>query len=226
LSESIGREVIAPDLPGHGKSACDPASIDDTLAAVCNVLSSFVSRVPLLGYSQGGRVGLLAALRCPAMISSLVLISANAGIEDEQLRRNRVTQDDAQAARIELLGVERFLNEWTTTGVTSTAHLDDVERAADRAVRLENSAEGLAAALRGYGQGVQPVVWPRLEELEMPVLVISGSEDSFYSDIARRMSRAITGSELVLVPGAGHNPLMEAPEATIDAVSGFLDRHG
>ena len=222
FAEILGREVIAPDLPGHGESRNAPSLFEDVVKAVCELTSSFGDPVPLAGYSQGGRLALAAALLCPRSVERLVLISATAGIEQEQLRRNRVTQDDALAARIELIGVERFINEWTTAGLTSTAGMEPADREQDRRIRLANTAQGLASALRGYGQGVQPVVWPELQTLAMPVLVVAGADDARYADLAVRMAEQIPQAELVIVSNAGHNPLVDNQGETVDAISAFL----
>ena len=225
-AERLNREVVAPDLPGHGNSAQAPADIDTVVEAVCDLTTSFPAPVPMIGYSQGGRIALLSTLECPDSVSHLVLISANAGIDDDQTRRNRATQDDALAARIELIGSERFIDEWTAAYLTSTAGMEPDERLHDRRVRLTNTPDGLASALRGYGQGVQPVVWRSLERIDLPVLVVAGSRDAVYTEIAHRLHEHIAGSELVIVHDAGHNPLIDAPDITYGVVSDFLDGDG
>jgi 2-succinyl-6-hydroxy-2,4-cyclohexadiene-1-carboxylate synthase len=226
LADMLGREVIAPDLPGHGLNADAATDVDQVVDAVCTLTSSLGQPIPLLGYSQGGRIALLTALHCAASIERLVLISANAGIETEQLRRNRATQDDALAARIELIGMERFVDTWTTEGLTSTEDLDRASRERDREIRMANTTQGLAQALRGYGQGVQPVVWSDLPDLTMPVLVVAGAEDDRYRDIATRMAEQIPAAELVVVPDARHNPMADQPEATVEAISAFVNSDG
>lgn len=226
LADELGREVIAPDLPGHGLSAEVSTEVEDVVQAVCDLTSSFAQPLPLIGYSQGGRMALLAALNCPTSVERLVLISANAGIEEEQARRNRTTQDDALAARIEMIGLERFIDAWTTVGLTSTERMDPASRERDRNIRMANTAAGLAGALRGYGQGVQPAVWSELPSLTMPVLVVAGAEDDRYRTIATRMADRIPDAELVVVPGARHNPLTDQPEATLEAVSAFVNSDG
>lgn len=225
LGSMIDRTIIAPDLPGHGRSVDEASDLTSAVTAVIDVLSGIGTPTPMLGYSQGARLALLTALRRPELVSALVLISGTAGIRSEQDRRNRATQDDARAARIELLGLERFLDEWTATGITSTEHLGATARRVDRAVRLENTAEGLAAALRGYGQGTQPVVWDDLRDLSCPTLLIAGANDERYAEIAAAMHRLLPASEMVLIDGSGHNPLADQPEQATDAISAFLDRH-
>lgn len=226
FADGIDRDVIAPDLPGHGLSADAATQVEHVVEAVCNLTSSFAQPVPLLGYSQGGRMALLAALHCPTSVERLVLISANAGIEQDQARRNRATQDDALAARIEMIGLERFIDAWTSDGLTSTERSDPASRVRDRDIRMANTAAGLARALRGYGQGAQPVVWSKLPTLTLPVLVVAGAEDDQYRAIATRMASEIPNAQLMVVQGASHNPLVDQPEATLEAVSAFINSDG
>ncbi|MDJ0790916.1 MAG: alpha/beta fold hydrolase [Acidimicrobiia bacterium] len=224
LASSLDWSLIAPDLPGHGGSASQDADVDSVVGSIVDLAEVLEHPLPSMGYSQGGRMALLAALARPDLFNALVLVSANAGIEIEQDRRNRLTQDDARAARIELLGLDRFLDEWTTTGITATSHRSDQDRQRDRALRAENTSAGLAAALRGYGQGSQPVVWSRLGEISMPVLVLAGEKDAVYTGIAERLADAMPAAEMVIVPGTGHNPLQDDPVVTAEAIESFLDR--
>lgn len=226
LAEPLQREILAPDLPGHGQSADAPTDVDRTVSAVIGIAEVEPVPPPILGYSQGARVAILACLEQRSAFSSLITISGTAGIDVEQDRRNRITQDDALAARIELFGMERFLDEWTSTGITSTSDLPEAQRALDRAIRDENTPGGLAAALRGYGQGMQPVAWDRLGEMDLPVLVVAGERDDTYRQIATRLADALPKAELAVIPDAGHDPLRDRPEPTVEVISGFLDGLG
>jgi 2-succinyl-6-hydroxy-2,4-cyclohexadiene-1-carboxylate synthase len=225
LAERIGRAIVAPDLPGHGRSVDAPTHVD----AVCDAVATEISRVgaggDVLGYSQGGRIALLTALRYPTLIGRLVLVSANAGIADAD-RTTRMAADRRTADRIRAVGVAEFLQEWTATGLTSTTHLPAATRAADLALRFDNSAEGLARAVEGYGQGGQPSCWDRLDEVTIPVLVVTGASDARYTDIGERIAAGIPHARHEVVPGAGHNPMLDAPAAFAAVVSGFFDRPG
>jgi 2-succinyl-6-hydroxy-2,4-cyclohexadiene-1-carboxylate synthase len=224
-ADQLHRTVLAPDLPGHGRSVGVSTELDDVINAIESTVASFVEPVPLLGYSQGGRLALLAATDRPAGISALVLISANAGIEDTSERASRAGSDASLAVDLSGATIGEFLDTWTTAGITSTIHLSAEDRAADRAIRQENSPLGLANALIGYGQGAQPSLWNVLTELAMPVLVMSGDRDEKYSAIANEMMSRIPDVERVSVPGAGHNPLLDAPIEAHASISDFLDRH-
>jgi 2-succinyl-6-hydroxy-2,4-cyclohexadiene-1-carboxylate synthase len=222
----LGRTVIAPDLPGHGRSVDASTDIIDVIDMVASTVESAGVPVPVVGYSQGGRLALLTSLERPDAFSALVLISANAGIENQDRRASRARADAATAERLATMTIDEFLDVWTSVGITSTEHLTVDVRDADRAVRLENSPLGLASALTGYGQGAQNSVWNKLSDLKMPVLVMSGGRDDTYTLIADRMAELIPNAERVTIGGAGHNPLLEAPDVAYGSISAFLDRLG
>jgi 2-succinyl-6-hydroxy-2,4-cyclohexadiene-1-carboxylate synthase len=224
-ADLLDRTIIAPDLPGHGASSAHSTDIDSVLATVETLLASPGGPRPLIGYSQGARVALLAAVRDSSEISALVLVSGNAGIRDPHERQIRATADDELAKHIESIGLASFLDAWTTEGFASLSHLSDEYRAWDRSIRTANTAEGLGRALRGYGQGAQPSVWDDLQNLAIPVLLITGSRDVRYTEIGAEMAMLIPEAESVVINDAGHDPLADQPEATFGAISSFLNRY-
>lgn len=211
----------AADLPGHGCTRVTPIDLPTTIAAVVAWLSSFERPPPLLGYSQGGRIALLAALQTPELIERLILVSTSPGIADAGERTARRRRDTALASRIEAAGVEAFLDDWLADSITGTSHLDKATRRADRATRLENSAAGLAGALRGLGQGSQPYVGNRIGELDVPLLSISGERDTKYGDLAAAMASQAPSGRHVTVDAAGHNVVLDAPDELATTVAGF-----
>jgi len=214
--------IHAPDLPGHGRSDAVPASFAEAVDGVGRYLSGFPVPVPLLGYSQGGRIALLTALEYPEFIDRLVLISTSIGIEDATERAGRRERDGRLADRIEMIGPAAFLDAWLDGPVTGTAGVGESRRRADRAVREENTASGLAAALRGMGQGSQPFVGELVSVLAMPVLLISGGRDERYGRIASSMATALRDGRHVSIPGAGHNVILEAPDDVRRLVADFV----
>jgi 2-succinyl-6-hydroxy-2,4-cyclohexadiene-1-carboxylate synthase len=222
----LGHTILAPDLPGHGRSVDASTMLADVIESVVAVVESAGYPIPVLGYSQGARLALMTALNRPEIVSALVLVSVNPGIEDPDARKARAASDIETASRIATVTIDEFLDMWTTNGITSTEHLAAEDRDADRAIRQQNSPHGLAGAVVGYGQGTQPSVWHRLEELSMPVLVISGARDEKYSLIADAMATRILDVERVTIDQAGHNPLLDTPDQTYGAISDFLDRRG
>ena len=76
---SSGREVIAADLQGHGRTADidRPMSIEvmaDDVAALANYLN--IEKADVMGYSLGGEVALQTAIRHPEKVNRLIVVSA------------------------------------------------------------------------------------------------------------------------------------------------------
>jgi 2-succinyl-6-hydroxy-2,4-cyclohexadiene-1-carboxylate synthase len=204
--------AVAPDLPGHGDfSERRPASF-----AACDAYLRALAgeRIALAGYSMGGRIALHAALALGERVGRLVLIGASPGLADPAERAARAAEDAALADRIEAIGLESFVREWS-----AQALLADVPRgiaeAAD-ADRMRNTASGLAAALRGLGTGVMPSLWDRLGELALPVELVVGERDEKFHAIAQRMEAALPEARLHVVAGAGHAVQLEAPDVVAD----------
>jgi 2-succinyl-6-hydroxy-2,4-cyclohexadiene-1-carboxylate synthase len=222
---SIERRSIqlhAPDLPGHGRTVVDSADVATTMSMLGNWLKSFDEPLPLLGYSQGGRMALLVALEYPDLVDRLVLVSTSPGIPNDTDREARRNRDEALADRIELIGLDNFLDEWLKGPVAGTSHLGDAVQVADRAIRDENTAIGLATALRGFGQGSQPFVGDRLSELDLPILTISGARDEKYTLLAAEIAASVPDGRHISIPGVGHNVVLEAPDELTAAVAEFV----
>lgn len=221
LAAELGVGLAAPDLPGHGRTQVRPVSTSAATTAVAELLAT-MPRPLLLGYSQGARVALQLALKHPDLISAIVLVSGSPGLP-ERARRLRQVADDGLAARIETIGVTRFIDEWLRNPMTATDAVSPELRAADRQIRLENTASGLAAALRGMGQASVPDSSELIGSLEIPASFVAGRRDPKYSELAAAMATA-RGTQPVLVTGAGHNVILEAPAAVATTVLGLLTR--
>ncbi|MDA0180965.1 2-succinyl-6-hydroxy-2,4-cyclohexadiene-1-carboxylate synthase [Solirubrobacter phytolaccae] len=199
--------AITPDLPGHGQAADRTPSFD----AVTAYIRALAPTHPftLVGYSMGGRIALNAAFSLP--LDRLVLIGASPGIPDPKEREARKQADDALAAKIETLGVEAFAREWGELPLWDGQ--PDRVRAAAYADRLRNTPHGLAQALRGLGTGTMEPLWDRLPELTVPVTLITGERDAKFRAIAEQMAERLPNANHVVIPGTGHAPQLEDPDA-------------
>jgi 2-succinyl-6-hydroxy-2,4-cyclohexadiene-1-carboxylate synthase len=212
------RSVARADLPGHGGSAAVRLDLVETTAA----LSVVGGEAAYVGYSLGGRLCLRLAVDRPELVTALVLLGASPGLADPTERAARRKADEALAAAIERDGTEAFLERWLTAPLFAGLR----PTPADLAARRANPPEGLAAALRLLGTGIQDPLWDRLGELACPVLLVAGAEDPKFAVLAGRMTNAIGPSaEVALIPGAGHAAHLERPEEVALVVERFLDRH-
>jgi 2-succinyl-6-hydroxy-2,4-cyclohexadiene-1-carboxylate synthase len=207
---------LAPDLPGHGAAVETTAPI--TFAGcVEHVLALSPRRFSLCGYSMGARIALHVALAVPQRVRRLVLVSATAGIEDEQERAQRRLADQHLAEALEHEPYEEFIERWRTQPLFA----DDPARvaAAARADQRRNRPETLAAVLRGIGTGEMRPLWGRLGELGMPTVLLSGDRDPKFQALGQRMAELLPDAELRVVPG-GHSLALENPTAVARAVEG------
>lgn len=206
--------ACSPDIRGHASaSGSEPVTLDAVLEDIARLP---VDDFTLVGYSQGGRIALHAALATPERVSRLVLIGASPGIEDASARTERRLADERLAERIEGMTIEEFAAEWARTPIL-TGVAPDVA-AATHADRLRSTPAGLAAALRGLGTGALPPLWHRLRELLMPVTLITGQRDAKFTATAQRMAGLIPAATLTVVPDAGHAVHLERPDAIIEAL--------
>ncbi|MFK8022589.1 MAG: alpha/beta fold hydrolase [Ilumatobacter sp.] len=207
-------DPLAPDLPGHG----DAAAVEADLWSSADVLVEAGRRAAYIGYSMGGRTALHAALAHPEQVEFLVLIGATAGIEDERGRAERREADEALADRIQEIGVAAFLDQWLTNPLFAGLSED----AAGRPDRLRNTPAGLASSLRLAGTGTQTPLWDRLGEVRCPTLVLVGEHDEKFRALGERMVASMPEARLDVIAASGHSVHLEQPEATIEALAGFL----
>jgi 2-succinyl-6-hydroxy-2,4-cyclohexadiene-1-carboxylate synthase len=195
---ALGRDhdVIAVDAPGHGQASDVRADLWQT-----SDLLATNGRATFVGYSMGARMALHVALSHPDLVDGLALVSGTAGIEDPTERAARVERDEALARSLERDGLDAFLARWLEQPLFATLP----PSARDDGARRANTVDGLASSLRLAGTGTQDPLWDRLDELTMPVLVVSGGLDERFTIAAHRMSDAIgANATLRVIADAGH----------------------
>lgn len=216
LSETF--QVVRVDLPGHGGSADVDLSFEETAAA----LGEAGGAATYVGYSLGGRVCLRLAVDRPDLVQSLVLVGASPGLAGAGERAERQAADEALAAEIERIGTAAFLERWLAQPLFATLSVQPE----DRAARLANPPAGLARALRRLGTGAQEPLWDRLGELKMPVLAVTGHEDTKFSRMAEEVAGAIgVNAQAVALAGAGHAAHLERPVSFHRLLTAFLLLH-
>ena len=230
VAEPLARErcVGRLDLVGHGESDAPeelaPYSMEACIDQILAVVDALEWERPhLLGYSMGGRAALATAVARPERFASLILVGATAGVAEPEARRARITADEALAERIELDGLEAFVEAWMALPLFASQKrlgAAGLERA--RAERLGQRAHGLARSLRGMGAGAQAPLFDRLDRVACPVLLVVGEEDEKFKNIARALQVRLPDARRVVVPDAGHAAHLEAPVAFARATSAFL----
>ena len=207
LDLATDHEVVAVDLPGHGRSGHDDADLD----AAAELVAEVGGRAHYVGYSMGGRVLLHLALARPDLVETMTVVGAHPGLETDEERSARRTADDALADRLEEIGVESFLDAWLANPLFAGL----TEETAHRSRRLLNRADGLASSLRHTGTGTQRSLWSELVGLEVPTLVLAGADDPKFVDLGERLAATIgSAARFETVEGSGHTCPLEQPAET------------
>jgi len=224
-----GHRTIVLDLLGHGRSdaPADPAryAADCQAGDVAAILARLAAMpADVIGYSMGARIALRLAVDHPSAVDRLILESPAAGIQDPGERAARRARDELLAQALERDGIAAFVDGWEAQPVfASHAGLHPAARRRLRQQRLANWPAGLAASLRGAGQGVGPPLLDRLARVDAPTLVIAGALDEAGRERAETVAAALPDARLAIVPGAGHTPHLERPTAFRRLVDAFLD---
>lgn len=210
-----------PFLLGHGPS---PAGADvETFSGEVDRLAAWLGargeRFHLAGYSMGGRLALGLLVRHRHLFSAATLIGVSPGLPGAEARRQRAEIDEARARGLESEGLARFVDDWETLPLfASQAALPAGVRRQQRERRLGHRAEGLARALRILSPASMPDFRPELAALDLPIHLLAGALDHKFCRLAREMWVSLPRAEVEIVPGVGHNVLLEAPRSVARAL--------
>jgi pimeloyl-ACP methyl ester carboxylesterase len=171
-------------------------SLEEAVDRLASRIEDNIGRAAVVGHSMGGLLAATLATRRPDLVEKLVLV-APAGAKEPSSRRAHVLP------LIRAVGQAR---------PRMLAHLArDALRAGPRA--LWHSAGDVVRSTIG---GLAPI--------EAPTLVVWGERDPLLpAERADLFASAIPGATVVVLPGAAHVPMFEAPEALSEVLLEFLD---
>jgi pimeloyl-ACP methyl ester carboxylesterase len=224
--------VIALDFRGRGGSAYDPlpARYNPLTYAgdVIELLDQLgIPRAIFVGTSLGGLVTMTVAAIAPQRIAAAILNDVGPELSQEGLDRIR-----------SYVGTDARFKSWDEAAralaenhanFPAYKHADWV-RMARRTAREENGEirfdydMAIAQPFNTAGPAPQIDMWPLFVALaQKPLLVIRGERSDLLSaSAAEKMARAAPNVKLALVPGIGHAPMLDEPEA-VAAIDAFLE---
>lgn len=210
-----GGRVLAPAALGHDGTA-GPAGVDrfeaelDRLAGL--VRDRGFTGSHLAGYSMGGRLALGLLVRHPELFASATLMGASPGLSEPGEREARAARDEEWARLLETEGLPTFVAAWEALPLFGTqGRLPEARLAAQDRIRRSHDARGLARSLRVLGLARMPDYRPRLAGVEVPVRLVVGEADAKFRGLGTEMAERLPRATLTVVPGAGHNVVLERP---------------
>ena len=216
-----GWRVLAPQLGGvdGGDEQPPTTSIDDYAGGVFDLLDQLhVHEAVIGGLSMGGYVTLAMFRHAPRYFQGMVLADTRPQADTPEGLEGRTRM-------LQLLrekGPAAIADEMLPKLLGASTRRDRPDVADDlRALILSNSTESIAGAIAALRS--RPDSTPLLSTIHCPTLILVGDEDTLTPPaLSQDMHRAIPGSELVVVPGAGHMTNLEQPAAFNEALARFL----
>ena len=204
-----GRTVYALDLPGHGKSGGAGRAEIGAYADGVRGFAEALGLVPfvLAGHSMGGAIALEFALRYPARLAGLILVGTGAKL--------RVAPEILVGIQDDFQGTTELLAQWA-----HSEHVDpNLLRLYTRRLR-EVDPQTLRAdflACDAFDRRVD------VSRISLPTLILCGDADRMTPvKYSQSLHEQIAGSQLIVVPRAGHMVMLEQPAAVAEAVAYFL----
>ncbi|HWZ92825.1 MAG TPA: alpha/beta fold hydrolase [Polyangiaceae bacterium] len=211
---------IVPALVGHAETLAtdDVLGFEDEVDRLA-ALSASSARLHVVGYSLGARLALGFALRHPARVARLTLVSAHPGLATEAEQSARRSSDAAWCELLEARGVAAFVEAWEMQALwASQARLPAALRTQKQKERLSHTALGLCRSLRVTGLAEMPNYAPALAEIDVPTDVIAGALDPKFRDLAHIFGQNIRRARVEIVPDAGHDLLLERPDFITEVI--------
>ena len=214
--------LVLPDLRGHGDSEIGegPALMPKHASDIARVLDAAgIGKAAFVGCSIGGYILFEFWRRFRARVTSLVLCDTRPQADSAEARANRLKA----AATVLEQGTEPFIEAMIPKliGRTTVATRPDLVAGA-RAMMRKMSAEDISQVQRGIAERPDSVA--DLKTINVPALIAIGEED-ILSTVAdgELMRQNIAGSQLKVIPKAGHYSPWEQPELVGTVLRQFLD---
>jgi 3-oxoadipate enol-lactonase len=214
--------LVLPDLRGHGDSEIGegPALMRKHAQDIARVLDAAgIGKAAFIGCSIGGYILFEFWRRFRARVTALVLCDTRPQADTAEGRANRLKA----AATVLEQGTEPFIESMVPKliGRTTVATRPDLVDGA-RAMMRRMSAEDISQVQRGMAERPDSVA--DLKTINVPTLVVIGEEDVLATVADGELMRQhIPGSQLKVIPNAGHYAPWEQPELVGKILRQFLD---
>ncbi len=194
--------VIAVDSRAQGKSSDSDKEISYALMAsdMSELIDKLqLERVNVVGWSDGGNVGLEMALAYPEKVKKLITFGANYSWQDFLAEPDSVEMDpNAPILEKTRPFIQQFMNDYAEI---------PPERLQMLSALMENFPN---------------LTKEQLGQIEAPVLVVAGDHDLIKAEHTLSLFQSLPHARLLIVPGASHMVVVEQPELVNNEIIKFL----
>lgn len=212
-----GFTALAPDLPGHGRSAGEPLTsveaIADWIVALLDAAGH--EQAVLVGHSLGSLVALATAARHPARVARIALVGTSAPMPVSEALLDAACNNEPKAfamvntwshSQRGLLGGNLVPGMWMHG---ANRRLMERQRAGTMFTDL--------AACNAYTAGNEAAAAVRC-----PALIVAGSRDLMTpARNGKALAQLLPDARVVTLTGAGHAMMAEDPDGLLDALIAF-----
>ncbi|MCE0494193.1 alpha/beta fold hydrolase [Vibrio salinus] len=220
---------IVPDFWAHGQSEFPPSSMQNLTDYAGHILQLAdelnIESFSIVGLSVGGMWGAELTALAPERVKTLILADTFVGLEPE------VNHDKYFAMLNTIIANQSFpsvVQEQMLPMFFAPRSLDgNAGYVQDFRQYISNVSGDAALQIASVGKMIysRRDLFDDIEKFALPVLIMVGAEDRFHPVLeSYLMHDSITGSELVIVPNAGHISNLEQTQFFNQALSDFLFR--
>ena len=224
------RPVILFESAGIGRSS---GKVPETVAGMAEHAARFLdalglTRIDVLGFSLGGMVAQVIAVKRPALLRRIILAGTGpeggVGVAMDRPELLKIFVDQKMPAGEKLLKLF-----FETTETSQSAGRRFVQRLAQRTKDTDTptTAEAAGAQLAAMAiwakSGGEP--YANLTKIDQPVLVTNGNHDIMIPTVnSFTLSEHLPNAQLIIYPDSGHGALFQHSGAFTSHVSEFLNR--
>ncbi|MER8978544.1 MULTISPECIES: alpha/beta hydrolase [unclassified Mesorhizobium] len=194
-------KVIVADSRGHGRSTRTEQPYGyDLMASDYLALLDYlkIDKIALVGWSDGGIIGIDIALHHP----------------------ERLTRLFAQAANVTTDGVDPGV----MTNKTFAAYIDRSGRDYKKMSKTPDQYDAFVAQMSHMWETEPAWTKEQLAEITTPTAIVAGDHDeAIKREHTEYIASAIPGAKLIILPNASHFAMLQAPDEYNQAVLDFID---